>query len=480
MKKYIFLLLVVLPALSIHAQTPTFQKTYGGSKWELGQSVCPLNDGGYITTGRTSSYGHGEEDAYIIRVDANGDTLWTEELGGALDDYGYTVRCVPEGYAISGHTESFGHGDCDGWFFKIDTTGKLIWMNTYGTPLSEVTSSFNFTNDNGYVLIGYHGTESDSTGWVYMVKTDAVGDTLWTKYYGTAVSSMGYGVAQTSDSGFAFTGYSAGRAYKNMDMILGKTDKKGNLQWMKKFGGDSDDVAYSMQLTPEGGYIIAGYTHSFGAGDDGYVIKTDALGNVIWAKTYGGPQQDRFNHIESTFDGGYIMSGQTKSYGAGRADVYVVKIDSAGNQQWMQTYGNKFDQVNGSIKQCADSGYIIVGSSNKIDTGFGDYDELLIKTDKLGNMVTGIPGIVQNSYEIKPYPNPFLQSTSFNIPVGLMVNKVSLEIYNITGQKIFTRENISNENTVTVERGNLAPGMYFYKFICNDKLVSTGKLILQD
>jgi hypothetical protein len=124
MKKYIFLLLVVLPALSIHAQTPTFQKTYGGSQWELGQSVCPLNDGGYITTGRTSSYGHGEEDAYIIRVDANGDTLWTEELGGALDDYGYTVRCVPEGYAISGHTESFGHGDCDGWFSKLIQPGN--------------------------------------------------------------------------------------------------------------------------------------------------------------------------------------------------------------------------------------------------------------------------------------------------------------------------------------------------------------------
>ncbi len=479
MQKLILLCVSFFIATILDAQTPTFQKTYGGYTWELGQSVCQLNDGGYITSGRTSSYGHGEEDAYMIRVNADGDTLWTEELGGPLNDYGYTVRIAPDGgYLVSGHTESFGHGDCDGWMFKLDSTGKLMWMNTYGTALSEVTSSFNFTNDNGYILIGYHGTESDSTGWVYMVKTDINGDTLWTKHYGTAVSSMGYYVCQTADSGYVFTGYSAGYAYNNMDMILGRTDKNGNLRWLKTYGGDSNDEAYSMVITPDGGFIIAGYTHSFGAGDDdGYVIRTDAEGNTVWAKTYGGTKQDRFNHIEPTIDGGYILSGQTKSYGAGGADVYVVKIDSAGNQQWMQTYGDQYDQVNGSIKQCADSGYVIIGSSSKAS---GDYDELLIKTDKNGDMVTSIPGIIQNSYTIKAYPNPFTQSTSFNIPEGLKINKVSLTLYDVTGKNIFTRENISNENTVTIEKGNLLPGTYFYTFSCEGKIFSNGKILLTD
>lgn len=483
MKTLILLCAQLFFSLIVAGQTTEFQKEYGGSKWDLGQSVCQTADGGYIVSGRTSSYGEGNEDVYLIKTDAAGDTLWTRTFGGSGNDYGYTVRVTTDGgYLISGHTDSFGHGDCDGLVLKFNSSGTLMWMNTYGTPKSEITSSFNFTNDGGYILVGIHGDITDSLDQVYLVKTDVNGDTLWTKYYGTNASTTGYYVCQTADSGYVFTGCTTNYGPGKMDMLLGKTDKWGNLQWMKTYGGDSNDIAYCMQITAEGGYIMAGYTHSYGAGDDdGYVVKTDAQGNTIWAKTYGGSKLDRFNHIEHTTDGGYILSGMTKSFGAGGSDVYVVKIDSAGNQLWAQTYGDTADQVNGCIKQCADGGFIIAGSSsNNCNPMTGDYNVFLIKTDKDGNTVTGLPNIKQAEAGIKAYPNPFSQSTTFDIPAGLLNDNLTLTMYDITGKQVSEYDNISHLTSVNIQRDNLQAGMYFYRFTSNGQPVGTGKIIVQN
>jgi hypothetical protein len=481
--KHVLLLALITATIKVTAQSPQFYKTYGTpTAVDFGQSVCQTKDGGYIASGRSTHFNQGSEDVYLIKTDAKGDTLWSEQLGCGGDCYGYTVRLAPDGgYLVSGHTDCWGHGDCDGLFFKTDSLGKITWMTTYGTALSEITSSFSFTNDKGYILIGYHGAISDSTGQVYLVKSDINGDTLWTKYYGTQASSLGYSVCQTADTGYVFTGYNTNYGPGRADIILGKTDAKGNLKWWKTFGGDSDDVAYSMQITKDGGYILAGYTCSLGAGsDDGYVIRTDAEGNQLWAKTYGGPKQDRFNHIELTNDGGYIMSGMTKSFGAGGADIYVVKIDSLGNQQWMQTYGDTADQVNGSIKQCADSGYIIVGSSSDNCQPTGNYNVLLVKTDKNGVVVTSVSNIQETMFSINPYPNPFSQAATFPIPDKLQSKLVSLVIYDINGKEILNHTNIINTSAVQLPRNGLAQGMYLYEFHQEDRIVATGKIVVQN
>jgi hypothetical protein len=482
MKHFLLLALIVI-TIGVTAQTPEFYKTYGTpSSVDFGQSVCQTKDGGYIASGRSSSFGAGSEDVYLIKTDTKGDTLWSEQIGCGGNCYGYTIRVAPDnGYLVSGHTDCWGHGDCDGLFFKADSTGRIVWMTTYGTPVSEITSSFSFTNDKGYILIGYHGAISDVTGQVYLVKSDINGDTLWTKYYGTEASTLGYYVCQTADTGYVFTGYSTNYGQGKADIILGKTDSKGNLQWWKTFGGDSDDVAYCMQITKDGGYILAGYTDSYGNGNsDGYVIKTDAEGNKLWAKTYGGPKLDRFNHIELTYDGGYILSGMTKSYGAGGADMYVVKIDSLGNQQWMQAYGDTADQVNGGIKQCADSGYIIVGSSSNNCQPTGNYNVLLIKTDKNGAVVTSVPNIQETTYSINPYPNPFSQTETFPIPDKLQNRLISLVIYDATGNEVINHPDIINTNAIQLSRNGMVQGVYFYEFHEEDRIVATGKIVVQN
>jgi len=480
MKKRIILFSLSIRNLSIlsaQRQSGKFYNSLGGPAWELGQSVCQTKDGGYIISGRTSSRGSGGEDAWLIRTNASGDTTWTRTLGGPSDDYGYTVRIAPDGgYVVSGHTASFGHGDCDGWMFKTDSSGRLIWMNTYGTPMSEVTPSFNFTNDGGYVLIGFHGDDDDSLGVVYMVKTDINGDTLWTKYYGNNKSNYGFYVCQTADSGYVFTGLTNNYDEQMDDVLLCKADKKGNLLWTKTFGGDSNDIAYCLQITPDGGYIIAGWTSSYGHGsEDGWVIRTDASGNKVWDKTYGGAKSDRFNHIEPTSDGGYICSGVTYSFSKNVADMWIVKIDSIGNQQWMKTFGDTADQMNGEIKQCADKGYVIIGSTSNNCQYTADYNVLLIKTDSNGNglpspesyyynNLSGIPILQQSDCSFSNYPNPFNIQTIFQFEINQNV-PVSIVLYDFQGRKladICTNAIYPAGNyTLSYHSADLAPGAYF-------------------
>jgi hypothetical protein len=155
-------------------------------------------------------------------------------------------------------------------------------------------------------------------------------------------------------------------------------------QWNKTFGGTNDDTAYSVRQTSDGGFILAGWTESYGAGKkDAWLIKTDANGGEQWNKTFGRKGDDAANSVRQTSDGGYIISGYTESYGAGKHDVWLIKTDAAGNQQWNKTFGGTRNDWANSVQQTKDGGYIIAGETNS-DVA-GDTDVCLVKTDSNGN-----------------------------------------------------------------------------------------------
>ena len=204
------------------------------------------------------------------------------------------------------------------------------WEKTIGGIGSDYGISIQQTNDGGYIITGFSDSFGEPNRNVYLIKTDPNGDSLWQKTFGGIGNDYGYSVQQTTDSGFIITGFTDSFGDGDWDIYLIRTDPNGNCLWEKTFGGSNFDAAYSLQQTTDGGFIIVGATYSFGAEfGDVYLIKTDPNGNLIWQKTFGGSNDDKGYSVQQTTDGGFIIAGDTLSFGAGSMDVYLIKLTFA-------------------------------------------------------------------------------------------------------------------------------------------------------
>jgi hypothetical protein len=374
------LLLVGLGVGKSVVQAPSWEwfKTFGGSEDDSGSSVQQTSDGGFILVGTTTSFGAGGFDVWLIKTDASGNKLWEKTFGGIRDDRGHSVQQTSDGgFILLGWTESFDAREADVWLIKTDASGNIEWDRTFGGSDRDKGSSVQQTSDGGFILVGY--TESFGAGWadVWLIKTDADGNKLWDRTFGGSGLDSGSSVQQTSDGGFILVGYTTSFGAGGFDVWLIKTDADGNKLWEKTFGGSRRDWGSSVQQTSDGGFIIVGYTTSFGAGDV-WLIKTDANGNKQWDRTFGGSDWDEGWSVQQTSDGGFIIVGWTWSFGAGGPDVWLIKTDANGNKQWDRTFGGSDWDWGFSVQQTSDGGFIIVGSTESFGAGEGDV--LLIKS----------------------------------------------------------------------------------------------------
>ncbi len=312
------------------------------------------------------------------------DTLWTRRYGDDSVNFATSIcEASNGGYVAAGYTRSMGNGDI--WFIRLNTLGDTLWTKKIGGSSGDIAASICPTSDGKYIIGGTTSSFGAGGSDVWLLKVDTLGDTIWTKTFGGAALDGGASAQQTVDGGYIIVGrtFSFGNEYS--DIYLIETDSVGNEIWEQNYGGIGIDEGQSVEHCSDGGYIVVGVTTSFGAGNaDVYIIKADSMGDTIWTRTYGGSDYDNAYSIVRASDSGYIVAGHTESFGLG-CDVYCLKINESGDTIWTRTYPGAGGGAEAySVRQTFDEGYIIAGYTT---TYTNEADAYLIKTDSIGNVV---------------------------------------------------------------------------------------------
>ena len=360
----------------------TFVKTWGGTGDDAIFDLVQTSDGGYAITGQSASFGAGSYDALIAKYDSSGNLSWNKTWGGTGDDYArHLVQTSDGGYAIAGITTGYGAGNYDSFLAKFNSSGGLSWSKTWGGTGYDQVASLIQTSDGGYAMTGSTDSYGAVTTVTFLAKYDTSGNLSWNKtYIIDNYCGSPNDLIQTSDGGYAMTGAANKLGTGGYDGFLAKTNTSGNLSWIKTWDMSSNDGGYALVQTSDGGYAIAGIVDDIKA--DACLIKYDASGNLSWSKAWDGTGNDYAYDLVQTDDGGYAIAGITNGYGAGGYDGFLAKFNSSGGLSWSKTWGGTgYDYFQHLIKT-SDGGYIIAGNTSSYGAGNGDI--VIIKTNSLG------------------------------------------------------------------------------------------------
>lgn len=433
-------------------QLQGFQKTFGGLSNDHGFDVISTADGGYALAGYSNSYTNGDYDALLIKLDSNGNQQWSRIYGGTGNDQALQLVQTPDGgFALAGKTTSYGSGNFDAMLIRTDPSGYLLWMKTYGGPQEERILNIRQTSDQGFIMAG--STQSFGQGnWdMLYIRTDSVGDTLWTKILGGPDYDQGTDADQTSDGGFVFLGRETNGGSGFPDVCLIKTDADGNREWTLAYGGSYWDEGMKVKQTFDEGFIVTGGSTSFtNISYDAFLTKIDPTGHINWSKLYSGLHNDATYDVIQLADSGYVIVGETESFGINHlrnagpdyfasqnrstfpnnvqgtdhSNVFAVRTTANGDTLWTRAYGGGSLDESYAVIQTRDRGFMIVAYSSSYTND--SIDVYLIKTDSMG---------FSGCYEMPAGPDVLIPvvgvvNTNIKFITGLSITNVSHALIN--------------------------------------------------
>jgi hypothetical protein len=386
------------PALGAISRHNTWARTYGGAGVEQAYSVHQTSDGGFIVAGSTSSSGAGGNDAWLVKLNPSGQIIWQKAYGTVGDDFSVGAQQTSDGgFIVSAFTGPSGFAG-SAWIFKTDAAGNVQWQNKYegfGCCILPTQQ----TSDNGFIIAGF---TNSGTGDVQVIRLASSGAVMWAKTYGNATAfNAAFSIQTTPDGGFVVAGITNGYAINTLivgDVWVFRIDATGNIIWQNAYGGPGADYASSIARVSDDGFIVAGWTNSFGAaGQDAWLLRLDNTGGVIWQKAYGGTGQDVALSVEPASDRGFIVAGFTNSSGAGGQDAWVFKLTPTGNVVWQKTYGGPGDDRAVSAQQTTDGGFVVAATTSSFGNGNSHVWVLKLNQDGSLSRTCDSNGIMQDS-----------------------------------------------------------------------------------
>lgn len=382
-------LLMFLTLVALGQPVEEWNVTFGGNALDWGYSVLELTDGGYVIAGSTASYGSGQNDLWLIKTDYEGNELWNRTFGGDESDFSSEVLEMDDGgYLLLGSTKDDAIDDFNLLLIKTDSEGLEEWNKTFGGSKTDLSRDLLKTRDGGYVLGGdteSYGTDGSSDFW--LIKVDPEGNESWNRTFGGIGSDYFGSVRETDDVGYILFGSTSSYGNGNFDLWLIKTDPEGHELWNRTFGEFRRDNGVSALQTEDGGYLLMGRTRVDNLGISGdviWLIKTDSEGNEEWENTLEYENGSYVGVlIQSTNDGGYLISGDSIDLLKGLAmvesstvlddkgrDVFVIKVDSEGNELWRKTFETPgLNYQHGLAKETKDGGYIVLFAADSYGKG---------------------------------------------------------------------------------------------------------------
>lgn len=455
-----FLLLITLFCANIAQAQISFQKQYGAvTTNEYGHSVIQAADSGYYVAGVRVSTNPIIGEGLLLRTDKHGNELWTKtfvtnsSLDIGFDDIIHTSdgNLLMTGVAAYSLPRSY-----DVCLVKADTSGNVLWFQTYGDIYRQRGMQVKETFDHGFIIGGWNEMFGTATSNFYLVRTDSIGDTLWTRNYPTGNQQYGYAVDQMPDSGFVIAGSIDVATFGNSTYVI-RTDKYGDTLWTKILSAIDYSVAYDVSAKADSHVIISGYSNVNGGCSEPLLAELDENGNLLWHEEYTDGPCGWSHAVTPTTDGGYAVFGMDNS------NFYLVNTDVNGNQDWYQKFDEMDSEFGYSVKQTSDGGFIMSG----IGTDNGNINIVLVKTGPDGTLSTA--NIASATDDLTIYPNP----ASNILYIDHKEKLLATGLYDVTGKLVSSYGDVNK-----IDVSGLAKGFYSLRLVTPSGII-TRKVSVQ-
>lgn len=467
LKLHTLILLTGTLCFTAFAQPPDslWSRTYEGSGWDECRSVVQTAGDGYLLAGYTLGPEELQEQFWLVRTDDQGDSLWSRTFGGSgMDMCSSVLQTSDGGCLLAGWSSTYGAGEQDFLLIRTDENGGELRVRSYGGASQERCYALQRTWQGEYLLAGYTASFGSGMSDFWLVCVNENGDSLWSRTYGGSSNEECQAVMQTSDGGFALAGHTWSPGTEDWDFLLVRTDENGDSLWSRTYGGSGYDQCFAAQETAGGGFVLAGYTESFGAGgEDVWLVKTDADGDSVWSLTLGGASDERCYSLLQTPDRGFVLAGWTESFGLYRADLWLVKVSENGDSLWSRTFSGRCWDDCMAVRQTSDGGFILAGSTGYPPGEWRAADFFLVKTGPDLTPAVEPSVLVPKQYSLTAYPNPFNPTTtiSFDLPKAM---QAQLRIFDITGRTVTTladEQFTAGAHQLRFDGSRLPSGVYF-------------------